>query len=660
MKQHKRILEIDGLRGLALLGVLLYHARVENFFEGGFLGVDVFFVISGYVVTISLLRLLDSNTFDYKLFVVRRIIRLCPSLFVMIAISNIAAYQIFIDNHTSSTGYLSLSASTYFSNTYLWMKSGYFDIDSRTKLYLHTWSLSTEWQFYLSWALLARTVFFNRKNLRTEKTGLLIVFLIVLICATSIVRYFYPIAAFYNTVFRYDEFMIGSLLAWCKYNSNDASNKTEGMKRYKTFNEILSMFSLCGIIGLFIFFDEKNAFLGSGAVPISICTAILISFCANTSTGFFLQRRVAQFIGRISYSVYLIHWPILVFIDYYRNLQSTALQRIFGIIASIPCGILLHYFVEVPFQRKFSRITSLTFTASLFVVIWIESLVMIFTLSPVDSIGANLLQRTQPVNEGRYLESFKRNGFLCHGTGVLKGELRFNTCNPPRDNEILLVGDSHAGDIYGALKEVLKNTTIVQLTADSCNIHSLIKKPQCYSIHNVIKRYLRPRRSHLKAIIIGSKWNGITKDEENILHKKVSLLKERLNNSNIFIIGPRPALQIDPSHIIKLRNHSNLIELKRDFQNNMLFDLSSMTTLKTFCNRNNYTFINAYESFCSFSRPILKSPVNCTFISDDQKYLLYYDKNHYNIMGARKLVSSIYPYLTDILSLSNKREPIET
>lgn len=153
---------------MAFLFVLIYHAPIRNVFQGGFLGVDVFFVISGYVVTLSIQRRLNHDRFSFVSFYKRIILRLAPAYLVLIAFSLPICLAIFSLVHQKSTGTLAAFSSFFISNICAWRQSGYFDLESKLKALLHTWSLSVEWQFYFTWPLLLFASHKAELSLRTK------------------------------------------------------------------------------------------------------------------------------------------------------------------------------------------------------------------------------------------------------------------------------------------------------------------------------------------------------------------------------------------------------------------------------------------------------------------------------------------------------------
>lgn len=189
--------EIDGLRAFAVLAVLGFHANLSKYFSGGFLGVDIFFVISGYVITLSLRRQIKQNKFGLLRFIERRTSRLLPALLTVLFLSNIAVSYVFEYESRKKVASLSIAGLFSFSNISLWLQSNYFDESSRLKPYLHTWSLSVEWQYYLSWAIMSLFISKLDSN-KPLQVGIIILLQLASLISAEVVLQTNPAAVFYN------------------------------------------------------------------------------------------------------------------------------------------------------------------------------------------------------------------------------------------------------------------------------------------------------------------------------------------------------------------------------------------------------------------------------------------------------------------------------
>ncbi|MCG7393250.1 acyltransferase [Microvirga sp. ACRRW] len=328
--------DIDGLRAISVLAVLFFHVEFTQF-SGGFVGVDVFFVISGYLITKIIKIDAENGTFSFKRFYVRRIWRLFPALLTTIAISYVAGFFIF-----SSEDFMNLSASTIYailslSNIYFWLQSGYFDAGATLKPLLHTWSLSVEEQFYLVWP--AIIVFLARKR----------AWILPLVIGALGIGSFVdalsgldtnPVATFFLSPFRIYEFALGALVVWAE--------------RYRPkaplLNDAAYLFGLGLIIYAILSFDEKTVFPGTAALVPALGTAMAIHAGRTARPAAVVANRVMVGIGLISYSLYLVHWPIVVFTKYFL-LETEWTHSVFMILASFAAALILYRFVEQPFRE---------------------------------------------------------------------------------------------------------------------------------------------------------------------------------------------------------------------------------------------------------------------------------------------------------------------
>ena len=299
--------EIDGLRALAVSLVVLYHYELL-WLTGGYIGVDVFFVISGYLITKQLLGDFKSNTFNLLKFYQRRIARLFPALIFVQIIVGIFAWLTYLPGDLAGFGFESISASFSIANIYYYLKTGYFDVSSLEKLLLHTWSLSVEEQFYFIFPI---AFYFSLRYLKY--LHVLFLFAILLFASLLLSIYFLSSlkeAVFYLLPFRAWEILLGSLIALLGIS-----------ERKNPVSWVASMSVFVGIAMIVLpafLYDESTPFPGLSALAPCFGTAIIL-FYGSSIQGTLLHKtlcfNVVTYLGRISYSVYLWHWPLLVLLN---------------------------------------------------------------------------------------------------------------------------------------------------------------------------------------------------------------------------------------------------------------------------------------------------------------------------------------------------------
>lgn len=347
--------DIDGLRAVAVLSVLFFHAGFETF-SGGFVGVDVFFVISGFLITNNIMSDLRKGTFSFSNFYVRRARRLFPALFATLTVCFVAGLLLFMPQHMMQFGKSLVFAILSVSNFLFAQESGYFDTSADFKPLLHTWSLSVEEQFYLVWPSLLVVLFWFKREWAVIGAivagGVISLWAAEYLLSSAVVDvpFLGGIAArseyvFYLAPFRVTEFAIGALMVWLvRYRPRNA-----------LFLEPLLVAGLILVVYPALAYSEGTVFPGLSALLPCLGTAMVIYGGTARYSGRLLNNRVAVGIGLISYSLYLVHWPIIVFYKYGTFQPLSAVEK-FGIIAvSFVLATAMYHAVETPFRRAVRR-----------------------------------------------------------------------------------------------------------------------------------------------------------------------------------------------------------------------------------------------------------------------------------------------------------------
>ena len=331
---------VDGLRAVAVLAVLFFHAGIG--ISGGYVGVDVFFVISGFLITGLILKDLDSGQFQILAFWERRVRRILPALVVVVLASLVAGWFLLFPIDLKNFGESVLAQATLVSNVYFWRKSGYFAQAAEVQPLLHTWSLAVEEQFYLLFPFLLVAI------KRYSRESLVPVILLLGGASFSLCvfcSYRHPSANFYFLPTRAWELLIGAFLAAIP------AERTA----IRWLNEALSWTGLLAILGSVFFYGRETRFPGVAAILPCVGAGLVIWANGHTltSAGKLLAARPIVFVGLISYSLYLWHWPVLVFSQYYAALGPISQgQRTVLLIASAILAALSWRFVETPFRQQ--------------------------------------------------------------------------------------------------------------------------------------------------------------------------------------------------------------------------------------------------------------------------------------------------------------------
>jgi peptidoglycan/LPS O-acetylase OafA/YrhL len=450
--------DIDGLRALAVLPVVLYHASIPGF-GGGFVGVDIFFVISGYLICGMIDQDIRDGGFSLGDFYKRRILRILPALFAMFGVTGVLAYAYclpveFEDFSKSFAGAVASVSNVYFAKT-----AGYFDAPAEIKPLLHTWSLGVEEQFYFVAPLLMLLLY---RFVPKHAKWLLALAAVLSFVAAILMTFRNTTFVFYLTPFRAWELALGALLA-IKFIPRPATawgrNITGGV-------------GLALMIGAIV--------LGTPSVPLLLMTglaavgATMVIASSERSlswVGRLLSVPPLVFVGLISYSLYLWHWPLMVFqrTDGFLIAGSSAIAKLVVIAASIAVAILSWRFVERPFRamaRESSK-SGVFATASAAMASAFAACVMILV-----SDGAPFRFPDRVVAISSYL-AYNSSGQFRTGKCFLdtnRQHLDQELCmkmDPGRPN-YLLVGDSHAAHLWFGLQAAMPEVNVMQATVSMC------------------------------------------------------------------------------------------------------------------------------------------------------------------------------------------------
>ncbi len=330
--------DIDGLRAVAVLAVVFFHAGFAGF-EGGFVGVDVFFVISGYLIT---KLIVEDPRFSLLAFYQRRARRLLPALAVVVLVTSVAAYIFFLPEEFLAFSKSVVATTLFSSNILFWKEAGsYFDAPPDLKPLLHTWSLAVEEQFYFVYPLL---LIFCRRALRSRWIILLLpLCLISLVASAHAVSSRNEEAAFYLAPFRAWEFLLGTLLAV----------GAVPRLRHRVAREMLTAFGLALIVWSIVTYTEALPFPGLNALAPCVGAALLIWLGGEQDTivGRVLSSPPLGFIGLLSYSIYLWHWPLFVFAHYILMQDLTWSTKVGLVLVTFPISYLSWRYVELPVRR---------------------------------------------------------------------------------------------------------------------------------------------------------------------------------------------------------------------------------------------------------------------------------------------------------------------
>lgn len=531
--------DIDGLRSLAVGSVLLYHFQVP-FITGGFIGVDIFFVISGFLISSIILDNLEAGQFSVIDFYERRARRILPALAAMLVVTLIVGALLLFPQDFEVLTKSAISSLLFFANFFFWGHSGYFNTDAELQPLLHTWSLSVEEQFYIFFPVLLLVGF------KFLKTGVVVILFYVMFVSSFVLSVYMsvhtPTAGFYFPVGRAWELMLGAIVARPKL----------FFPRLQTPSSLAAeMFSYLGLglILLPIFILNKDSiFPGVNALWPVLGTILLIWAGANykTQVSRALSLKPFVFLGLISYSLYLWHWPIWVFAD----LLAPGIRALFWVkgvlvVLSVLLAWLSWRFVEAPFRSRNNFDRRAIFTLSggvggglVLVAIMGAFWPAVFTRIELSPMQATVLQ----------YEYYRDNTVIPRAECFLGKNSNSDAtqCNKSsRESGVLIWGDSYAEHLVPGLLEVQPRDDLVQVTSGGCPPF-LYKngggRGPCVKFSHKAQKWIEgvaPR-----TVILAARWNlystgrwGIVLDRE--LSSTLRFLKS-IGVKRVYVVGELP------------------------------------------------------------------------------------------------------------------------
>ncbi len=519
--------DINGLRAIAVISVVLFHFK-PSALPGGFAGVDVFFVISGFLMTGIIFSGIENNTFKLFKFYVARANRIVPALSIVCISLLVLGWFYFTPIDYQTLGKHVAGSISFLSNIVYLTESGYFDSSSHEKWLLHTWSLSVEWQFYIFYPLI---ILILKRFFSIESLKIIVIVLTAFSFITSIyVTAYFPELAYYLFPTRAWEMMIGGIAFL--YPFREALNKK---------NKHLEIVGLILIVGSCFFVSSGTPWPGYMAfIPVFGAFLVLVS---NQQNSKLTNNVVFQSLGRWSYSIYLWHWPVLVFM-YYFECRSTGL----GVLISVLLGWLSYRFIEN--KKLKSRDNWLDF----YKVSCLWTIFFIGALSSATYVSHGFSSRYPELNElSKDIKMPHRGNGYCFysfkNDNKLEVDARLATnCylgdKNGSDSNILLFGDSFAGHYDPMLDRVFKDKHefYQSVTTNWCypsfsggfvgpKTHPSFK--QCLLNRKFLEESINQRR--YKMIIFSASWDVLYEDNKDH-YKDFTKVLERASEKGIKVI----------------------------------------------------------------------------------------------------------------------------
>lgn len=605
--------DIDGLRAIAVLAVIFFHLDY-SFFKGGYIGVDVFFVISGFLISQIIYSKTLNNEFSFINFYKKRILRIFPVLFVLIIICLCVGYFVLLDEEYSDLGLSSLASALFIPNILYWFKTGYFEIEAESTPLLHLWSLGVEEQFYILFPLFVFLIVakFNKKYIIYSTILLIFLSFYINVKYTSLDITF----SFYMLFSRAWELMAGFILTLSLYHIRNLN---------KYVAEFLSIIGLSLIFCSIYYLDTTILFPGYYAILPVLGSMLVIfsgSFEQKTVVEKILSYRYLVLIGLISYSLYLWHWPLAVFL---KMVYSSLYINEIIIISSFLLSVISYVLIEQPFRDKgFIKLTS---GFKLFSLIIMAVLILIASISIFKNDGfpdrlSDEVKRAS--NPKEYLPENRH----CHKlTGREIKDKKFCTFGYVDSKpSFALLGDSHAEALKYGLKlaAINKHKSGIQFTKPGCRpIKGIDKKgsKRCLRFINIALNEI-VNNDEISTVFLAGYWSrayyGFAHNRRKIeffdyqenslktgtsdvlflrgLHRTFDMLLKA--NKKIVIIEDTPVIKFNPrttyARNIFLNKNQDLYGEYKEGVNNIIKDeikiygdgIKYMPTEKTICPNN--------------------------------------------------------------------------
>lgn len=500
--------DIDGLRAVAVGGVVLFHA-FPGLLSGGFVGVDVFFVISGFLITSIIASEAEAGKFSIAGFYERRFRRILPALAFVLAVTTLAAGFILPPGELTQYGQSLLAVAAFGSNVLFWQEGGYFDGPAGDKPLLHTWSLAVEEQFYIVWPLIAAGLIALGRR-RLLKWFVWAAILVSLAASEIVVRY-WPSQAFYLIPYRAWELGFGALLGL---------GALPTLRRHWQ-REAAAWAGLALIALPMIFYTEALPFPGLSAVPPCLGTLLLIHAGqgAETQAGKMLSWRPVLYVGLTSYSFYLWHWPVLVLSHIALNRPLHTSEAALAVLTAFALAAISLRFVEQPFRGRapirMNRRAVLAGSGAV-LTLFASAGAGAWRTNGFEALASP--QIAAAVHATESINPFRKH---CHNNGdsdtlSAAGDCTAGGGQNGSGYQVLLWGDSHADHLMPGLARLAQKEgfAVRQSTVSGCSPLAILPRasdpghPGCEDLHRATLAEAAAQPA-LKAIIVSARWSTI-------------------------------------------------------------------------------------------------------------------------------------------------------
>ncbi len=598
--------EIDGLRAVAVLAVVLFHLN-PRWLKGGFLGVDVFFVISGFLITTIVQRELQAGQFSIIEFWRRRVRRLYPALCVMVAAVSLAGYVFLINPERTELIMQAVAAMVSFENILLWRTTGgYWDTSSENIALLHAWTLSLEEQYYIVFPPLLMLLYGYARKLLFWFVGGLAVASLALCCLLTPEH---RTAAFYLLPTRMWELLIGSCLAIYML---DIKPKAPS----PWVAQVAVGVGLLAIILSFVFIGDEQQF--PSAWPLIPCLGAALIIGLGQSAGplnWFLTRLPLVYVGKISYSLYLWHWPVIVFYRYSQ--PSGGLTWIVLLTAGL--SVLSYHLVENPCRQRFRRIGPMLIGITTITALALTPIIL-FRSPPM--LPETLAGLDDPRSLTRGWEFESTPNLLDNGIGIQVGR----TDAPAM---LVLTGSSHARMFAAGLTEYVQQqgwsarvmaTSGMSIVSDGSELQSKINAQRIVATAQVAPRLT----------IVSDRWETAQHRPEFDQKLRATLAAFANSSDHVIVLSQIPRIDLPPGFGESVRKY--ILSIRFKGHSIQATPLPAVVHANSRVREIVESMNNPKIEFLDIYSPMI-NPDGSVRLTDGSQFL-YSDDDHINDLGA--------------------------
>lgn len=614
--------DIDGIRALAVLAVLFFHAGVPGF-SGGFVGVDVFFVISGYLITKILHDEMVAGRFSLGDFYLRRLRRLGPVLAVVIAVCMIAALLLLMPQDLERYSASAAASAFFMGNNYFAGQTGYFAAPAELEPLLHLWSLGVEGQFYLVFPVLLYGLF--RAGRSHVMAG--VAFLLIASFAASV----WAIEtdnkdAFFLTQYRAWELLLGSCLALGFF-------PRAKMRAVLEAEAIVGVFLMAVAV---LTYSHSTEFPGVAALLPCASALLLIHAGADTFVARALSIRPLVFVGQLSYSLYLWHWPVFTFFRHAIGIKPEGFDTVSLLLISLTLAYLSWRFVEQPVRRRQVLVepkSLVAATGAMMAACYAFGVLAVSTNGLPNRLTPDQQRYVAMYDKTKYRVLFDRGGCFLDKSQQ-SSDYDLERCLGPKDHnrkdEVLLFGDSFAANLYPGL--LANGTNVGQYSAASCRPMELNNR--CSEIYEAFFSRILPATT-ADTIILAAFWTKYfdifgRREFERRLAETIERI--RTAGKRVIVFGQTPTFQIPVPYLVARFRTAEVVRIASN-------DIDPVNeSLRALSELHGVTFVNPADSSCNDD--------GCIVAEHGRPF--HWDLGHMTLEGsefyARTLLASTDPH----------------